>query len=546
MTPITVIADETVPLIAGDTAADPRKLSDWLGRRDFALNTRCGQRGMCRGCLVTIRKGKFLHDGNVVEASGEGAEVDSCQCEWLPGEPLEISIPQRSLLQSVPSIVDEFRLMVTVGRNPLFQAPPGGVAVAVDIGTTTVAVVLFDAATGAILARSTAFNGQIRLGDDVVTRINLCITHPEKKAELQKAVGLQTVTRLIGEACDEARIEPSALCGMSIAGNTTMLHLLIGENPAGLGTYPFHPVFLSTRRGTAKEFLLTDDELNLPPDLPVILLPGLAAYVGADISAGIISTGMRYAPQPALLMDIGTNGEMALLHKGRWLACATAAGPAFEGSGLRHGMRAVSGAISDISFEIQEGQLKVELAAIGDGHSHKAHGICGSAYIDFLAQGKSIGMLQENGRFDKNFVQQYPQWFEKVEDGSAFKITASLTISEVDVSLLLQAKAAIAAGVETLLQQAGLQPGDVATLYVAGGFGMHINLDHAMAIGLLPRVGKNAVQVVGNSSLAGAYLVALDQSALAEMEELAAKVETIELNLDPEFEERFITALSLG
>lgn len=544
MTPITVTTDQTVQLVAGSAPNDPRKLSEWLARHDFALNTRCGQKGLCRGCRVVIQRGKFLHQSQIVEAKND-QEVDACQCEWLPEEKLEISIPQRSLLQATASAVDEFRLMVTAGREPLFRGRPGSAAVAVDIGTTTVAVIVFDAISGSILARAADFNGQIRLGDDVVTRINLCITVPNMRDELQRAVGMQTVVRLIDLACREAGIAPASLCGMSIAGNTTMLHLLAGVDPTGLGTYPFHPVFLGTRRGTAGEFHLEGGEAGLAADLPVILLPGLAAYVGADISAGIIATGMRYAPQPSLFIDIGTNGEIALLHGDKWLACATAAGPAFEGSGLKHGMRAVTGAISDILLSVTEGKFETQLEAIGGISPSQAHGICGSAYIDFLAQGRRVGLLQENGRFDKTFVQQYPERFEKLENGIAFKLTPSLTISEVDVALLLQAKAAIAAGAETLLQQAGLQAGALATLFVAGGFGMHINLDHAVEIGLLPHVEKNVIQVVGNSSLAGAYMAALDHSALTEMEELAGKMETIELNLDPEFEDRFISGLSL-
>jgi uncharacterized 2Fe-2S/4Fe-4S cluster protein (DUF4445 family) len=339
-----------------------------------------------------------------------------------------------------------------------------------------------------------------------------------------------------------------------------MLHLAAGIDPSSMGIAPFTPVFLEHRTMRAQEMGLSlpaaasvvpGRSANGAPmavDPVVHLLPGASAYVGADLVAGILSSGLAYDPGPSLLVDVGTNGEIIFKHGDTLLGCATAAGPAFEGSRLTSGIRAGEGAISGIHFTARP--FAVHTQIIGDT---KPIGLCGSAYIDFLADARRVGLLSTTGRFDRAFVQAHvPAERMRIgeDDGGMFRVARSngqrdLLISETDVAALLQAKAAIAAGILTLLAQTGITPAQVKTVYLAGGFGTRMNRDNAMACGLLPGFVARQVQVVGNSSLAGALLALLDSSVLPELERIARRMRIVELNLDPSFEDRYIDQLSL-
>ena len=256
---------------------------------------------------------------------------------------------------------------------------------------------------------------------------------------------------------------------------------------------------------------------------------------------------MAYDARPSLLVDIGTNGEIVLQHGGRLIACATAAGPAFEGCGLRCGTRARDGAVSDLKLSMDP--FVIEAETIGGVPVSRASGICGSAYIDFLASARSAGLLGHTGRFQADAWNALPETHRLIDDGERSILLAGSAgaprISEVDVALLLQAKAAIGAGIETLLETAALMAEEISRVYLAGGFGMHLNVPHAIAIGLLPGFSPQQIRVVGNTSLAGALLSLIDRTSLDEMEALREQVEVIELNLADGFEDRYVEHLML-
>jgi uncharacterized 2Fe-2S/4Fe-4S cluster protein (DUF4445 family) len=234
---------------------------------------------------------------------------------------------------------------------------------------------------------------------------------------------------------------------------------------------------------------------------------------------------------------------------GKLFGCATAAGPAFEGCGLRCGTRARDGAVSDLNLKLNPFDLETE--TIGNVPLTRANGLCGSAYVDFLATARSSGLLGLTGRFEASAWENIPAQFRDVNDGErALRLAdgnghGALRVSEVDVALLLQAKAAIGAGIEILLETAGVRAADLGRVYLAGGFGMHLNVAHAIAIGLLPGFREEQVRVVGNTSLAGALLALVDRTTLVEMENLRTQMEVIELNLAPDFEERYVEHLML-
>lgn len=533
-------------------------IADICRRHELPLNTRCGQQGWCEGCLVELVRGRLRHraDGSLLEATGDAVTCRGCSYSILPGAEVILRVPQRSLLTYAPQVVTSFRLNVSASHDPLLpagveQVRPGMLGAAIDVGTTTVVVMLLDLATGRVLAQTAAFNHQMHLADDVLTRINLCMTDPSMLGRMQEAAAHKTIMPLLRQAAREADVRLDDLAVIVAAGNTTMLHLLAGVDPSPMGTAPFTPAFTEHRA-------LAAGDIGLDVNAQLHLLPAAGAYVGADLVAGALATGLAYDDGPAMLVDIGTNGEILLKTPDRFVGCATAAGPAFEGAGLRCGLRAGHGAISHVRMTAPPQGRRFEHAVeiIGQsGDDKRVHpqGVCGSAYVDFLAHGRRSGLLLPVGRFNPDPPPGAAEHLVTDDEdyGRAFILAHGqgrrpIVVTETDLAALLQAKAAISAGITTLLQSADLRPRDVKHLHLAGGFGMHIDISSAIDCGLLPGFEPNQVEVVGNTSLGGAYLTLLDRKSLGELARIARGLAVIELNLDPRFESNFIDALMLG
>ncbi|MDR3692672.1 MAG: ASKHA domain-containing protein [Fimbriimonas sp.] len=502
------------------------KLTAVMRRENLPLNTRCGERLLCRSCTVDV-----LRDG---EWQPEPA------CTLTIDRDMTVRVPQHAMLAYNPQILTDYRINIPYAYEPLLGAE--GLAVAIDIGTTTVALSLVDQTTGAVRTTTTAFNRQMHFGDDVLTRINLCLTDPNSLSALQEAIVVETILPLLEEALKQTGLTESDVRGYLIAGNSTMLHLLAGVDPSPMGYSPFTPRFIEHRE-------MTSDELGLKPSgVQVHLLPGVAAYVGADITGGVLASGLVYDDGPSLLVDVGTNGEIVMKLGDRMVGCATAAGPAFEGSGLKCGIRAGDGAISHVS--ITRDPFTVVNEIIGPPRT-KPIGICGSAYIDFLAEGSRSGLLNRSGRIQASALPEGDSRVTRGEYGYEFVLgigqgKRKIVVSEPDIARLLQAKAAIAAGIMILLGRLKMKPEDVKTLYLAGGFGMHLNIENAIHCGLFPGFHPDQVQLVGNTSLAGATLSAIDASVLGELDRIGREIDIVELNLDPDFEDTYIDQLVLG
>lgn len=510
-----------------------KRLSEILRSHNLPLNTRCGEKDMCAGCLVELVDGVLEHvDGSTLSSRlDDPTEIRACR--YRPrGEAVAIRVPQRSRLAYAPQVLDSYRINVPYAHDPLAS---DGIGVAVDVGTTTVALQAIDLATGHVVGKASGFNKQMHYGDDVLTRINLCSTDPALLPKMQEAIVGETILPLVREAIGD----PAQVACYTIAGNTTMLHLLAGEDPTPMGIAPFTPRFLEREPFQAGLVGLG------PAAAPVYLLPSIAAYIGADLTAGLFASGLLYDEGPSLLVDVGTNGEILLRHDGRTSCCATAAGPAFEGSGLTGGIRAGEGAISHVSF--QSHPFQIEWERIGP-KGLKPMGICGSGYVDLLAEGRRCGLLGPTGRFQE--LEGLDEHLVDTTHGRAMRVAwgqgkRPILVSEGDVARLLQAKAAVAAGILTLLGRHGLAPSDVKTLYLAGGFGMHLDLPNAIGCGLLPGFATRQIELVGNTSLAGAMLAVVDRNTLAELAKARADVEVVELNLDPDFEDTYLDQLSL-
>ena len=520
-------------------SGDERSLADVLSGHGFHLSANCGGRDLCRGSEVELREGSLVLDGVTMNAP---ARVQACQARFTG--PVLIFIPERSRIEHRAQIVQTFEIPVPYKHQPLFEYGPGArnLGVAVDVGTTTVVVLLVDLITGEVLSRTSGLNQQIRFGDNVISRIEAA-RDPKQLAAMQHAIVIETIQPLLIQACELAGRPMNCIAGGTIAGNTTMLHLLIGEDPTSFGVAPCLPRFIRGKRVVAGDLKLSAEGLS--PDLPQQLLPGIAAYIGADITAGILSCGMVYDPRPSLLVDFGTNGEIVLQSGGKFTACATAVGPAFEGCGTR----ACEGAVSDLHLAFDP--FRLDFGTIARVPLLQANGLCGSAYVDFLATARSCCILGAAGRFDRTCWEKVPAQNRFNENGEmALRLTdrngaGALRVSEVDVAQLRQAKAAIGAGIEILLETAGIRAADLGRVYLAGGFGMHLNVANAIAIGMLPGIRVEQVRVVGNTALAGALMALVDRRMLDEMESLRKLVTVIELNLTDNFEDKYIEHLML-
>jgi len=456
--------------------------------------------------------------------------VRSCQTalrDLSPGLRL-IRIPDRSLHDDTLHGVSTFE--IAVDRMP---PPREGIGLALDIGTTTVAAALWDYPSGRCLADAAVANAQRRHGDNVLARISFSIDHPDGLSLLHKALIEGTLNPLVASLAAMGGIQTSDITEANAAGNPIMLHTLANVPLEGFAKYPFRPGFLGRHRIAAG-----NHGLAVPCALD--LLPGLAPFVGSDIVAGAVASGMTSAEPPVLLIDFGTNGEILLKHASGFLATATAAGPAFEGGRLACGTAAAPGVVSSLHRENGAWGWKL----VGGSQGRRPSGLSGAAFVDFIALGYGEGWINASGRFDRSHPEVTV--VEEALPGAAVRvgITDGVYVTEADVAEILQAKAAIAGGVATLLELAGLEPADLRTVLVAGGFGYHLDPDHARATGLLPDVSPDRILLIGNSSLGGASLL-LHDTHTAAMDILLAGASAVELNQAPSFEDHFTDALML-
>ena len=518
-------------------------LADAIVSAGFAINLSCGGFGSCGRCGVVIRSGTFTRNGEPLHTGI--AVIPSCSI--LCGEgTAEIEIPQSSRIARSGRILQDYRMPAVAfkisGKLPPVSAPPP-LGLAVDIGTTTVATALIDLFSGTVLGHAAMYNQQLFRAADVASRISLCQDETEVTA-LQHLLIEQTINVLINQYASAGLASPERIVRVVMAGNTTMMHLAAGLSPVGMGSVPFTPVALNFPSMPASRLGLA---VNQQAD--AILLPSSAAYIGADVVCDLFVAQLDQGPLPALMVDIGTNGEIVLATETGLYACATAAGPAFEGAGLSHGCRADHGAIDHVRIGID---LDFHLDIIGGG---APCGLCGSAVIDFLAAGRRRGLLDANGRLDIQRLEQMGRLTRThnhrglvnacILSERSINGPDPITISEADIEQALKAKAAIQAGIHVLLEQHAIHPSALARLVIAGGFGHYLNLDHAVAVGLLPQVDRARFEVIGNGSLAGAIACLLDSSVIESLQTLSRIPTIVELNRDPSFENHFIDSLQL-
>ena len=410
--------------------------------------------------------------------------------------------------------------------------------VAIDIGTTSNVVYLVDLLTGHVLDRASAYNAQIAAGEDVISRI-VFSQKRDGLHRLQQMV-LKTLNGLVEELTSRNQVPARQISKAVVTGNTIMLQLFLALDPKAIREMPFIPTISQPIPLTAK-----DIGLNINDQATIDCLPVVGAYVGADITAGVLASDMHLTDSLTLFIDVGTNGEIVLGNRDWLITCACSAGPAFEGSGVRHGMRATAGAIEEIWIDHRT--FDPTYQTIG---GLPPRGICGSGMIGLLAEMFVTGILDKAGKIRRDT----PTPRVRVGDHGGEYVVAwanqsgvgtDIVINEVDIENLLRTKGAIYAGFSVLVQNVGLELSDVEQVYIAGAFGQYINVEKAIQIGLLPDMPWDRFQYLGNTSVLGAFYSLMSRPLRREVIELAKKMTYLELSADNTFYDQFMSALFL-
>ncbi len=507
-------SDQAVRLTAGAEGT----VLEALRSQGVTLASPCGGAGTCGKCRIIVRR-----------AGGLEEEVLACQEPAVRVK--EVLIP--------PGAFEERRAMDVVLEG--VPASHGweaeraeGFGLALDVGTTTIVCRLVDLKTGAVIESGGLANPQRSFGADVISRITAA--EAEHLEELQRAVN-EGITNLARTLLERAEVNASIVVRAVVAGNTVMEHLAAGVDPTPIGRAPF----------TAPTLFGCMQPLQALADLgcsarEAFFAPCVAGYVGGDITADLLSLGMTTSSEPRLLADLGTNGEMALSTSDGIICCATAAGPVFEGANITFGMPAYPGAVARVRWE--EGSLLVE--TIEDS---PAQGICGSGLIDVLALLLDAGILEESGLMleaDELDVAVPPALAERLgthEGMAAFWVTPQIAVTQRDVRNVQLAKAAICAGMLTLLQSARVQPDQVARLDIAGGLGQNVDLRNAVRIGLFPEELLGVAHSVGNMAIEGAALALEGEAAREELGRIAQGARYLELSTSSLFNENYLEAM---
>ena len=457
-----------------------------------------------------------------------------------------------SVIRKISDVIrkEDFKVTATlvrpvrdVGRSRIINVESGDTttksyAIAMDIGTTTIYGQVIDLNTGGVLAEHGEFNGQISYGEDVISRI----VFAEKPDGLEKMneVVIRTVNKILNKIVKRSGIDLEGISTITLAGNTTMTQLLLKVNPRSIRRSPYVPA-----AALYPPIRAVDLGMELGEHVRALVYPAVSSYVGGDIVAGVMGSGIYRTEALTLYLDVGTNAEIVIGNKD-WLACAAcSAGPAFEGGGLKFGMRAAKGAIED--FSIDPDTLEPMLMTVGNV---RPKGICGSGLITMVATLFEIGIINNLGKFDRdlgtpriredNGIYEYVlAWKDETQ------IDRDVTLTEIDIENLIRAKGAIYSGCMTLLTEVGMGIQDIERIILAGGFGSYVDLEKAMTIGLLPEMDADKVTFIGNGSLMGARMSSLTNRIRRDVVDVTKKMTNFELSDTSSYMDNYVAALFL-
>ncbi len=502
--------------------APGKNIAEQLASQGVALDLPCAGNHYCGKCKVVVR-GSAVSPVTEVEdffltpqERGEGVRL-ACVAQATGEIIIELPEERPALILSSTT--------ANVGRvfDPMMA--PGAHGVAIDIGTTTVVCALYCGADPEQLGSVSDLNWQRRFGADVISRIQYSIEHAVEPIHELIITQLES---MVTQLCAEAEVPRETVTHAVITGNATMLHFLTGLDPRGIGSAPFTPMSLF---GNWSDEILSGVHCYLPP--------AISSYAGSDLTCGILASEMVEKGSNACLVDIGTNGEMGMVYKGRLVSCSTAAGPAFEGMGISHGSPAKAGAISRVWFD--EDRMMPDWETIGDA---EPNGICGSGLIDAIALLVSEGAVKRNGRLLTTGHSLSP-FIEEDDRGRRFVFPGTdIAITQDDIRTLQLSKGAIHAGVMTLLDDIGITVDDVGIFYLAGGFGSYLDLFSAETIGLAPDGAREKTVVLSNGALSGAAITLLDKHGVDRMDQIVAQCAYIELSGDERFMKNYVRSIN--
>ena len=512
----------------------PKSLLRILQGKNEYISAPCNGNGTCGKCVVRFQSGATEPSVRDREIFSEKQLEEGYRlaCQSYPTGVYEIEIPQKEEEIEVLSGWEEKKETLgecrkaensTHGRNCAERSEQAGYGICMDIGTTTLAAVLVDLTAQEECQTAVSVNHQRAYGSDVLSRISA--SNSGKKWEIQRCIR-QDLQKLIRELLQKEKITEQQIQRIVIAGNTTMCHLLRGFSCETLGVAPFLPVDLSWMEGSAADFLGMKEL-----DTKVVILPGISAFVGADIMAGIAKMNMHRSEGYHLLLDIGTNGEMVLGNCRHMYVTSTSAGPAFEGGNISCGMAGIPGVISHVFME-ETGKAGFQVIGEADGENKKkqqAIGICGTGMIDLVYELREHQMIDEHGTYSDLYFDTGYELAEKVK------------FTQNDIRELQMAKAAIRAGVDILVKKAGIAFDEVDDCYLAGGFGTKIDITKAAGIGLIPKELEVKTIPVGNTVLAGTKEVLLGRISKDELEKIQTMADVINLAEENDFEELYLS-----
>lgn len=519
------------------TCEEKENLLDAMRRQGIDCSAACGGKGTCGKCRLQVLQGELevtIQDQKIFdrEALAKGFRLS---CKAYPKE--------ECTLRLVTGDESDFEIInATNGRNDCHVhrdcVADKEYGIAVDIGTTTLAISLVGFTSKKVLYTDTTVNKQRVYGADVISRIKASNSGKRNRLKNQIRNELYECFQLL---IQETGIEKETIKKIAIAGNTTMGHLFMGYSCMELGVYPFTPVNMN---GIDKGFedIFGTDYL----EASVTLLPGISAFVGGDITSGLVVCDFDRSESPNLLIDLGTNGEMAIGTKDRILVTSTAAGPAFEGGNISCGVGSIAGAICSASILVDKIDKEsdkskcynLEYKTIGDKNPV---GICGTGAIELTSELVKNGMVDETGLLEEAFFDDGFQIVKADEEMTLENKINDIVFTQKDIREMQLAKAAVRAGIETLLLRYGVSYEQISTVYLAGGFGYKLNIEKAVHIGLLPKELSKKIKPVGNSSLAGAILYLTEEHTKSRLEKIVSISNEINLSNDQEFHNQYVT-----
>lgn len=503
----------------------------------------CNGTGKCSKDLVQVRTNKTLDillacktiietDLEVIVPSHENKAlktVEHFHAESAASHRIEASVRKEVVRDGeicyTKIYIDDKAVSVEVGDTTTHSY-----GIALDIGTTTIVAALVDLSSGETLGSSSTLNPLVFYGHDVMSRIRYSVSQIDGLLRMHREL-ISAANLLIDVLTTEAGTRSEHIYQLVAAGNTTMQHIFLNREIAGIGEYPYKAEVLDIFTTTAEALAVKIAEYA-----PVITFPCISAYVGGDIVSGLLAVNLKELETPALFIDIGTNGEMAILTDGRIVATSTAAGPCFEGMTISSGMRAGQGAIEHVSLG-----AGLSLQSIGDG---PVRGICGSGLLDLVAELIRTRLVNSRGRLsgrDSSAVPEiYREYLFEKNGKRHFKLSSDVSISQEDIRQVQLAKAAIKAGVEILLDECNLKAEDLKKVVIAGAFGYHLKEESLFGVGLLPKLNGATLSFVGNSSLGGAVKMLLSKNLADEASRVALTANNYDLSRIPGFEATFV------